>query len=107
MLKSYLQREFWVELEFLDSLGPGLKLVSFRINVVVEDGACSGELDGLEVRDPPLGELHSVVHQLQEGEAKRFEYIPTRFQSKTARFQSKQQPMLQEHRLVWCPHANA
>ena len=66
MLKHYLQRQLGVELELLDSLGPGLELVCFRINVVVEDGACSGELDGLEVRDPPLGEFHSVVHQLQE-----------------------------------------
>ena len=37
------------------------------VDVVVEHGALGGELDGLELRDPPLGELYTVVHKLKHG----------------------------------------
>lgn len=62
--KIYLKRYIWIHLKPGDHLGPQFELFVLWVNVVIEHGALRWELDGFELSNPPLAELHSVVDQL-------------------------------------------
>lgn len=61
---SYLKRYISIHLKLRHHLGPGFKLLAFRINIIVKHSALGWELDGFELRHPPFAELHSMVDQL-------------------------------------------
>lgn len=63
---TYLQGHLWVKFKLGNQFRPRLKLLCFRINVKVKDCALRRKLDCLEFCHPPLAELHSVVHELQD-----------------------------------------
>ena len=47
-------------------LDPGSPFLGVRIDEVVEHGALRGELDSLVLRHPPLGELNTIINQLEK-----------------------------------------
>ena len=61
-----LQRHIGVQFELGDTLRPWLELLRLGVDVVIEHGPSRRELDRFELRHPPLGEVHSVISQLQE-----------------------------------------
>ena len=60
-----LQWHLGVQLELGHALRPRLELLRLRVDVVIEHGPSRREFDRLELRHPPLGEVHSVISQLQ------------------------------------------
>ena len=64
---AYLERNFSIKDKCGHLLSPVCPLVCLIVQVVVKDGPLRGELDVLELRHPPLGELNSVVHKLGRG----------------------------------------
>lgn len=62
--KIYLKWNICIHLKVGHHLGPGFKLLAFRVDVIVKHGALGGELDGFELAHPPFAELRSVVDEL-------------------------------------------
>lgn len=63
-IMSYLKRYISIHLKLGHHLGPGFKLLGFRINIIVKHSALGWELDGFELSHPPFAELHPIVNQL-------------------------------------------
>lgn len=61
---THLQRHLGVKFKLGDELGPRLEFLGRWVYVVVKDGSLGGELDRLELLQPPLAELRPVVHEL-------------------------------------------
>jgi hypothetical protein len=62
----HLEWDVWVELKLDDSFGPGLPFVRVWVDVEVEQRACRGHLEALQLQQPPLAELHASVRQLPD-----------------------------------------
>lgn len=63
-LDRYLQGNVWIQLKGRHPFAPGKELLGLLVDEVVKDSALVGELDGLELGDPPLAELCTIVHKL-------------------------------------------
>ena len=69
----HLQWCLSIELKLGHLLTPRQQFLGLVVQEIVEDGPLVGELDVLEFRHPPLRELHTVVHQLLQGEGREVE----------------------------------
>lgn len=68
----YLEWHFRIKFKLGNKFRPRLKLLRFWIDVKVKDCALRGKLDSLEFCHPPLAELHSVVHKLQDKKWRKY-----------------------------------
>ena len=62
---SYLQRHFRVKFKLRNEFRPMLELLCLIVDVIIEHGVMTWELDRFEFSRPPFAKLDPMIHQLQ------------------------------------------